>query len=51
MEFENLLMRIILRYCDEHKISGMTAEESWQLAKRIAIVAKQKSRKEIQDSL
>jgi len=47
MNFENYLIKIILRHCDENKVEKMTAEEAWLLAKKIATVAKPKSRKEI----
>lgn len=40
MEFENHIMRTILNYCDDNNITGMTAEEAWQLAKKIARIAK-----------
>ena len=46
MEFENHLMRIILNYCDENQVKGMTAEEVWQLAKKIAKMSKPKTRNE-----
>ena len=40
-------LKIILKHCSESKVEGITAEEAWQLAKKIAVVAKPKSRKEI----
>jgi len=50
MQFENCLMKLILKHC-EGKVKDMTAEEAWQLAKKISLIAKPKSRKEIQNSL
>jgi len=50
MQFENYLMRIILKHC-EGKVKEMTAEKAWQLAKKISFIAKPKSRKEIQNTL
>ena len=47
MEFENTIMKIILRYCNENKLKSMTAEDAWQIAKRISIVSMLKTKKEI----
>jgi hypothetical protein len=46
MEFENQILRIIYRHCDKHKVY-ISANDAWELAKKIGLVSKPKTRNEI----
>lgn len=47
MEFENLIMKVVMKYMDDNKIKNFSYEHAWELAKRIATVAKKKSKKDM----
>lgn len=40
-------MKMILKYCRENNIKDITADDAWEIAKRIGAIAKKKPRREI----